>query len=192
MAEEEIKDLSTGGEEVPAKAANPFITLLIILITMPVLSYLMVQFLFVPQFKAAAKTAAAEALGLELEESGHEGGGGDAHGGGDGHGGGHEEAAGNVYEFNDIVANLSGSLKSRFVKISFVVQGSDPDFRVKVEESRVKLVDTTLGVLSSLTILDVEDPGIKNILRSDLLAAYENLLGMKLIEEIYFSEFVVQ
>jgi flagellar FliL protein len=47
-------------------------------------------------------------------------------------------------------------------------------------------------VLSSLTLADLEEPGSKNVLREKLVAAYNQTLGRKVADQVYFSDFVVQ
>jgi flagellar FliL protein len=47
-------------------------------------------------------------------------------------------------------------------------------------------------VLSSLTLADLEEPGSKNVLREKLVAAYNQALGRRVVEQVYFSDFVIQ
>jgi flagellar FliL protein len=81
---------------------------------------------------------------------------------------------------------------TRYLKTTFMVTGSDPQLRAQFEANRARLIDVSLNVLSSLTLADLEEPGAKNILRQKLSAAYNQALGRKVAEEIYFSDFVVQ
>ena len=57
---------------------------------------------------------------------------------------------------------------------------------------KAKLTDITLNVLSSLTLADLEEPGSKNVLREKLVAAYNQALGKRLVDQVYFSDFVIQ
>ena len=57
---------------------------------------------------------------------------------------------------------------------------------------RPQLGDVTLAVLSSLTLSDLEEAGSKNLIRERLLAAYNQALGSRVVDNLYFSEFVVQ
>ena len=162
------------------KQGNPLIPALIFAILTPGLTFAVAQFMIVPQIKAA--------MGL----------GGGAHGaehaaaGGNHGGGGHGEAThATSFEFNDIVANLSESLQSRYIKVSFTVEGTNADMVEIIEGSQAKYIDTVLTILSSLTLKDLEAPGIKNLVRNDLLASFDEISN-GLIEHIYFSEFVVQ
>jgi flagellar FliL protein len=46
--------------------------------------------------------------------------------------------------------------------------------------------------LSALTLADLEEPGSKNIIREKLVNAYNQALGKKVADQVYFSDFVVQ
>jgi len=111
-----------------------------------------------------------------------------------GHGGGKEgkETGGN-YEFSNVVVNLAGTMGTRYLKTSFVVTGvGGKSVKGTFETQKAKLTDITLNVLSSLTLADLEEPGSKNVLREKLVAAYNQALGKRVVEQIYFSDFVVQ
>ena len=60
------------------------------------------------------------------------------------------------------------------------------------ETQKAKLTDITLNVLSSLSLADLEEPGAKNVLREKLVLTYNQALGKKVAEQVYFSDFVVQ
>jgi flagellar FliL protein len=111
-----------------------------------------------------------------------------------GHGGKEENAgAGDTYEFSNVVVNLSGTMGTRYLKTSFVITGSKPDtIKAAFEGNKAKLTDVTLGVLSSLSLADLEEPGAKNVLREKLVTAYNQALGSAIAEQVYFSDFVVQ
>ena len=48
------------------------------------------------------------------------------------------------------------------------------------------------SLLSSLTLADLEEVGAKNLIRERLVASYNQALGRKVAEQVYFSDFVVQ
>ena len=189
MAEEKIETLP----DPPAmkSGGNPWLPVLTLIIVLPAISYAMVEYLIVPKLQETLQTThTADAHGAKAKASGGSHGSSKS----DGHGGGHggDAHAGNQAEFDNIVANLSGSLRSRYVKVSFIVIGDEEDFGEVIEGNRIKLIDATIGVLSVLSIRDLEEPGIKNIIRNNLIAAFDSTLGYPLVSELYFSEFVVQ
>lgn len=183
MADEQIEELPADGAVAGGGGGNPWIPVVVLLIMTPVLSFAMFQFVLLPKMKTelGAQDAKADAHGEDAHADAH----GDAHD--DAHG-----AAMTQVGFDDIVANLSGSMQSRYVKVSFTAEGSDPNFETMMESNRVKIVDITLGVLNSLSMKDLEQPGIKNMVRNDLLSAFHTLMKKKIIHQIYFTEFVVQ
>jgi flagellar FliL protein len=112
-----------------------------------------------------------------------------------GHGGKEEGGEGgtDTYAFSNVVVNLSGTMGTRYLKTSFVITGLKPDtIKPAFESNKDKLTDVTLGVLSSLSLSDLEEPGAKNVLREKLVTAYNQALGSRVAEQVYFSDFVVQ
>jgi len=184
MADKNVEELPAAEPEASAKGGNPWRPVFAIVVIMPVLNFLMAEYMIIPRMNAAKGGGAAAGHGSS--SGGHDSGGGE-----EGHGG---ENGGQLqsYELANVVTNLSGSLKSRYLKVSFTMEGSRPDFATFIEQNRVKLLDSTLGILSVMTIADLEKPGIKNTLRSDLINAFDTVLNGRVVEQLYFSELVVQ
>ena len=164
------------------------------LVVAPGATFAVAQFVLLPKLKA--ELAAAPAGGTEARASAEkkkpegdkkkEKGG---HGGKEGEGG----ATADTYEFANVVVNLSGTMGTRYLKTSFVVTGVKPDtIKEAFDGNKARLTDVTLGVLSSLTLSDLEEPGAKNVLREKLVTAYNQALGGRVAEQVYFSDFVVQ
>lgn len=110
-----------------------------------------------------------------------------------GHGGKTEGTATDTYEFSNVVVNLSGTMGTRYLKTSFVITGVKPDtIQAAFAENKARLTDVTLGVLSSISLADLEEPGAKNVLREKLVTAYNQALGSRVADQVYFSDFVVQ
>jgi flagellar protein FliL len=97
-----------------------------------------------------------------------------------------------TYKFDNMVVNLAGTMGTRYLKTTFIVSGSDPKLEADFEDKKAQLTDVTLNVLSSLTLADLEEPGAKNVLREKLVNAYNQALGSKIAEQVWFSDFVVQ
>lgn len=96
------------------------------------------------------------------------------------------------YEFQNVVVNLAGTMGTRYLKTSFVITGADANIKAVFDGSKPKLTDVTLNVLSSLTLADLEEPGAKNVIREKLVSAYNQALGRKVADQVYFSDFVIQ
>ncbi len=172
------------------KALIPVIAAIVLA---PVLSWAVAEFVLVPRLEKKLATVkvgeAVEEHAAPEPEAKAEGGG---HGGkegkeGAGHGGNPAS-----YEFQGVVVNLAGSMGTRYLKTSFIITGKDPKIKSTFEEQKAKLTDVTLNVLSSLSLADLEEPGAKNILREKLVLAYNQAIGRRVAEQVYFSDFVVQ
>jgi flagellar FliL protein len=177
-----------GAEAAPAAAGGGggWLPVIVVLIAVPVLSFVMAEYVLFPRLEKRLAEGglvppAAENHGAKPAASGHGKSGEEA-----------EPGPAQSYEFKDIVSNLAGAMKSRYIKVTFTAYGSDPKFTETIEANKAKLLDTTLSVLGSLNLAEMEDTSIKNKVRSSLVQAYHTALQARVIEEVYFSEFVIQ
>jgi flagellar FliL protein len=156
----------------------------IVLVATPVLTWTVAEFLLMPRLEkrlaAAAGGADASAKVSPPAESHAEPKKGEP------------GAPTNTYEFSNIVVNLAGTMGTRYLKTSFLVTGTDTSLRTAFESNKPKLTDVTLNVLSSLSLPDLEEAGAKNVIREKLVIAYNQALGKRMAEQVYFSDFVVQ
>jgi len=152
---------------------------MVVVIMLPVLSFLMAEFVIIPRMQAAVMGAEAAKEGKGKDDHAAEAA---------------DDKKGPVQHevFEDIVANISGTVQSRYIKVSFTVEGRNEHFHDLIVKNKAKLTDATLSILSTLTMRDLDKPGVKNVVRSDLLSAFETSLGGRVIENLYFSDFVVQ
>jgi len=192
----------TGAAPAEAAAAAPkkasplkaWLPAIVAILLAPAASFAVAQFVLLPklQAKLAAPPVEGEAAHAEkpAKKEGKEGGHGEKKKGGkEGEG----TSSADTYEFTNVVVNLSGTMGTRYLKTSFIVTGAKPDtIKDAFDENKARLTDVTLGVLSSLSLSDLEEPGAKNVLREKLVAAYNQALGSRVAEQVYFSDFVVQ
>lgn len=152
----------------------------------PAATWATVEFVLLPRLQK--KIAATPATGTALAEAAAQGGHGAK---GDGKGG--APGSPSNYEFQNVVVNLAGTMGTRYLKTSFLVTAAKgADIKSAFEGAKPRLTDVTLNVLSSLTLADLEEPGAKNIIREKLVGAYNQALGKKVADQVYFSDFVIQ
>ncbi len=174
-----------------AKGASPWPALIAAIILMPAISYATAEFLLLPKLRALVAQQAVDghAEGGEAGHAAPSGHGAKAEHGGKGNEGAKAESS---YDFDNIVVNLSGSLGTRFLKANFTTLGSNPKLPEIMAEKKKQLLDVAINVLSSRTMADLEAPGAKNVVRNELLANFNQALKSDLVEQIYFTEFVIQ
>jgi len=162
-------------------AMSSLMPILAAVVLAPAVSWAMVEYVLLPRLQEKLTHPVAAS-------SSHESASG--HGSKAKHG--QEGGADASYEFTNVVVNLAGTMGTRYLKTSFLVTGSDPQINALFEGQKPKMTDVTLNVLSSLSLADLEEPGAKNVLREKLVTAYNQAIGHKVAEQVYFSDFVVQ
>lgn len=172
----------------PGKApsgAAAWIPAICAVVLAPVLCVAVVQFILVPRFQkklGAAAAVAVPAAAAAPEPNVIVKGGSD----------GKQTGAGNSFDFTNVVVNLSGTMGTRYLKTSFTVTGNDPGLKQAFDSGKARLTDVTLNVLSALSLAELEEPGSKNVLRDRLVTAYNQALGHHTVDQVYFSDFLIQ
>lgn len=152
-----------------------WLPLIVTIATMPVLAYAMTQFVLVPQLKKSLGLSAGPALPVKAKETKP----------------GTEVKLESI-QMNKLLVNVAGTMGARYLLVSLAVAGSDPDFKAKVTAHDPQLRDFGCGVLATKTIADLEKPGARNAIRSELISGFNNILGGSLVQEIYLTEFAIQ
>ncbi len=93
---------------------------------------------------------------------------------------------------NKLLVNVAGTMGTRYLMTSVTLVGNTADFKDKIENNKDQLMDLATGALSSKTIADLEKPGARNVIRSELLTVLNNALGGPVIQEIYITELAIQ
>jgi flagellar FliL protein len=93
---------------------------------------------------------------------------------------------------NKVLVNVAGTMGSRYLLASIALMGSGSDFKDRIAEKEPQLRDAASSILMTKTIADLEKPGARNLIRGELLAGFNNVLGDPGVQEIYFTEFAIQ
>ncbi len=201
MADESLEKAGAADSGAP-KASKPLIPLLGGVIGGAVVSFLMCQFVLIPQIKKAALSGGAPLSAdaeTRAEEHVAEKKKDDSHGGG--HGGKDESKdaskatytkEGWTYAFPTVTANLTGSLGKQYLKCGFQIVSDDKGIGNIIEENKGKLKDVVLSVLSSRSLADVESPSAKTVLRTELVANLNKALNSSVVKQVQFTDFLIQ
>ena len=90
-----------------------------------------------------------------------------------------------------ILVNVMGSMGTRYIMGNFTLVGTGGDFEGKVKDTDAQLRDAAAGVMSSKTLQDLEKPGARNLVRTELITVFNSILGGK-VQDIFMTEFAVQ
>ncbi len=61
-----------------------------------------------------------------------------------------------------------------------------------MKQNEARFIDATLDVFSGLSLEDLNNSNVKNIVKGQLLQRFEEALGNKRIENLFFSQFVIK
>ena len=171
-----------------------FLPLIIAVVAMPGLAFVTTNFLILPKIKAAISqsggaTAAAAPAEDSVKEVPKEGASKESGGKEGAKTGGKAKV---TYAMSKILVNVAGTMGTRYLMSSFTLVGTNPDLKTKADDNKDQLLDLATSTLSSKTIADLEKPGSRNIIRSELMTVFNNALGGPLVQEIYITEMAIQ
>jgi flagellar protein FliL len=148
------------------------------LVLMPVLAYATVSFLILPKMRVGATSAPAESA--KGESAPH----------------GAKDAAGKqkvtVPLGSKVIVNVAGTMGTRYLLANLTLVGSNPELKAMIEKSDAELRDAAASALSVKTINDLERPGARNLIRTELVSVFNNILGEGAVSDIYLTEFAIQ
>ena len=166
-------------EEVSVKKKEPgkgsWGPVIALVVLMPLISYAVAEYLLVPKLKQSLGNSGA-GRGTEVAKAA----------------GPTTSALPYSYSFQDIVVNLAGSNGTRYLKVSYTAFSASSDLQERMTRHRNELLDMNLRVLSSKTLGELEAPGARNLLRNELIENLNRVLGENIVEQVYFTDFVVQ
>ena len=145
-----------------------------VVILVPALVYGVMDFVILPKLKAAAGTAKhADDHGAKTPKT--------------------VSALGeHTAEFGGLVVNLSGTGSSRYLRTNFKVASADAKIGDIMKENESPLRDAAITILSSQPPSALDNPSGREAVRKQLISKFNSLLGAEVIDQIYFSEFVIQ
>ena len=178
--------------ETPAPSGGgikPLLPLILNVVLMPVMAYVMTVFILLPKLNSGKMTAHAKTAAAAPGEAGGPGEAAPTEGGGKtGEGGGKIS----VPLSTKVLVNVSGTAGTRYLLASLTLVGTGAELKDAVEKSDAQLRDVAMSVLGTKTIADLDKPGSRNLIRTELISAFNGVLGAGHVKEIYFTEFAIQ
>jgi flagellar FliL protein len=93
---------------------------------------------------------------------------------------------------NKLLVNVAGTQGARYLLCSLSVVGTGTNFKASMDEHNAQLIDMASNTLNVKTLADLEKPGARNLIRTELINGFNNILGDDVVKEIYFTEFAIQ
>lgn len=159
------------------------------LLLLPAVAYAVTTFLLAPRLQRALINAGVVPAPAANAPAASGGEGGE---GGEGKSSSAPAGARQNVTFNKLLVNVAGTMGSRYLLVSLVLSGTSSDLPARVAQNEPQLRDMASSLLSSKTIADLEKPGARNLIRGELLAGFNTVLGNSEVKDIYFTEFAIQ
>lgn len=169
------EDDSNEPKEAP-KEGKPWLALSLILLIVPVITLAITELVVIPRLQSSMAPSKADKPTTTARGATSAAGG----------------EAFSTYRFDELVANLAGTMGSRFIKVSFEVRGKDPELTKMIGSKSPVVTDAIITTLSSVSIQSLEVPGGRNRMRQSLIEAVNDALGSEMVAELYFTEFIIQ
>ena len=105
-----------------------------------------------------------------------------------------KKKVGIICPLDSFIVNLMDNrgLGKRYLKISMELEVFKEEDKKKIERHTPQLRDTILLLLSSMSFNEINTMEGKLVLKKALLTNINQVLGEPIVQNIYFSEFVVQ
>ena len=167
---------------------------LAVIVLVPALCFATTQYVLLPKLKAAigAPEAGHESPAAEGEKKSGGKKEAAAHGAKDKEKGSGSGSYALSHDFGDVIVNLAGAKGTRYLRAHFSLAGSDANLETLIKTNENQLRDVAIGVLSTQSLDSLEAPGARNAVRNELIAQFNHALHGEIVEQIYFTEFVVQ
>ena len=103
-----------------------------------------------------------------------------------------ENAIGPLYSLDTMIVNLSDHGGKRYLRVTMALELSDPDALDTIESRLPQVRDAILMILPTKKYDDVSTTDGKIALRSQVTEKINSLMTKGRVNNIYFTEFVVQ
>ncbi len=103
-----------------------------------------------------------------------------------------ENIIGPLYPLDTMIVNLAGHGGKRYLRVTMALELSDPESVETIESRLPQIRDAVLMILPTKTYDDVSTTNGKIALRNQVMEKINTLMTKGRVNNIYFTEFVVQ
>ena len=179
MADEKKPEAAAAAEVAPAPGGGfkSWLPLILAIVLMPALAFGMTKFVIVPSLQ--------KSLGIKETAESAGGHGEKVKKGADG--------KKTSVQLSKMLVNIAGSNMQRYLVFSVTVVGMGGEaFKTKMTENDAQIRDMAASTLERKTLADLEKPGARNLIRTELINGMNGVLGDASVQELFITEFGIQ
>jgi len=99
---------------------------------------------------------------------------------------------GPMYSLDTFIVNLADDGGSRYLRVTMQLEMKDEKIKDALDKRLPQIRDSILMILPVKTFVEIQTISGKRVLREEILAKLNSILGEGSIVNLYFTEFVVQ
>ena len=170
MAKEKQEAESAGSNKKGAGKKLLFIGIALFFVIQIGVSYLIISSVIMPmkELKAGAQVEESEEEQKEIPPIGH------------------------IFPLDQVIVNPANSNGMRYFKLSLALEVSEEKFLKELESRKPQMLDIIIEILSNKSLADLDSPEGKFILKKELMESFNSRLSEARIDQLFFTEFVLQ
>lgn len=102
------------------------------------------------------------------------------------------ESLGPLLKMEDLVVNIMHKDTTRFLKMGITLEAKDKESSLRINNRMPQITDAVLLLVGNKNFDQIKDLQGKLQLKADLIAHLNSLLGSDELNDIFFTDFVVQ
>ncbi|MFP4212531.1 MAG: flagellar basal body-associated protein FliL [Desulfohalobiaceae bacterium] len=91
-----------------------------------------------------------------------------------------------------LLVNLADPMGKRFIKVSIDLEVEDKKAESSIQDNMPRIKDALIMLLSSKSFDQISSMENKMALKGEIVERVNQILGKSVVQEIYFTEFVIQ
>ena len=103
-----------------------------------------------------------------------------------------ENVMGPLYSLDTMIVNLADHGGKRYLRVTMALELSDPEAVTAIENHLPQVRDAILMILPTKTYDDISTTDGKIALRNEIMAKINQMMTKGKVNNIYFTEFVIQ
>jgi flagellar basal body-associated protein FliL len=187
---------SKPSNEAKSGGGQSWMPLIIAIVLMPVLSFATTKFFLLPKLQQPADSGKSASGSSSHKASSTSAASSGGHGAkaAKSHGSGSKDTKEKKASvpLKKVLVNVRDTQGTRFLLANFVLIGATEEFKEIANDQQDQIVDVVSAALANKTIGDLEKPGARTLIKTELMTIINSALGDDLVQDIYFTEFVVQ
>lgn len=96
------------------------------------------------------------------------------------------------YRLDNYIVNLADSDQRRYLKVSMVLAYQEEELEEELESRKAQMSDRIIDILRGKKVEDIQNDDATNRIREEVTREINSILKEGSIEEVYFTEFIIQ